>query len=223
MPQTRPATQTANTIHEEWPQQAAADLVQFVDMLRSAAQQIERQAPEERRPVMLDTMLGGIYLSPRQARAMLRAIAPLALCLNHRNKLTHATLNGALSQFVAALISAGRRAPQITADSIAAAIGLQDALGEWIAAARWQQATTAAGVAWAQAPRQTRPRNVSIRDITRQSTAIPAEQPKNKQAAPPVAQPGLLLPIPGGKQQSQPATKAPPNARSLARTTASGG
>lgn len=204
------------TYEEQWPTQITADLQALTRDLRAAVQSIERTPIIARQTIDLSAGAGSITLSTRQVRTVLRAIAPHALSTGSLRAPTQALTLG-LAQLVAAIISAGRHAtPTTQAETIDAALTAHTALGEWIDALRWQQATTRAGIAWRR-DEPTPPKSATRTDILRQSTTKKREQRKNKAQH----QQTLLLPIPGGKtdatEKTDAATIAPPALASPAR------
>ena len=211
-------SELARTYEEQWPTQITADLQALTHDLRAAVQSIERTPTSARQPIDLSAGSGTITLSTRQARTVLRAIAPHALSTGSLRAPT-AALTLALAQLVAAIISAGRHTtPTTQADTIAAAIAAHTALGDWIDALRWQQATTKAGVAWhRKADDITKPKSAAGMDVLRQSTARKPEQRKNTPG-----QRAMLLPLPGGKTQAATA-ESPDATRPLARTARGSG
>lgn len=216
------------TYADEWTTTTGEDIANLADRIRDALHGITRPRHTLRRAVTI-TATGGIELTKNEARTMLRAIAPTALTYQRGGlKLPTSDLQAALGPMCAALVSIGRRDPCIEKDAIRAGLALHAALGEWLDAMRWKQATSRAGVAWPK-PKRVESERLSITAVTRQSPATGAEQPQNSapvkprrpRAAAAAGQGHMLLPIAGKRVQNQTATEAteaePPHVAPLAR------
>ena len=171
-----------------------------------------------------------ITLSTNETRTLLRAALPFPLSTRHRRG-PHAAIVAALATFAGELQALTIQTPGEHA--IAAALDLMAALREWVAVARWHEATASASVQWK------RPPELAITAVTRQRTspddpALFSDEPAQaetdgrklrtraarlkKQAAPPEpVQRSILLPISGKAAAAKPAETAAPTNQAPAK------
>jgi hypothetical protein len=153
----------------------AERLIEAERRLRAAVQ------AQERAPHGPAKLAAEIRVSAADARTLLRAILPATLALGRTRRATLRVQQSVAAHFLA-LVNV--REPAQLDDAITTAAQLMDELAEWIAEARWRQATRRAGVAW-------RRDAVAIIPVLRQSTRPKRERPAN------TGQRHLLLPIAG--------------------------
>ena len=130
-------------------EQAAADVDQLAGHLRTALQHRHQQPPASP-AIDLSGGLPAIALSVQQARAVLRAIAPLALTTGS-SRIRVGRLSTQVADALAAYAACGRGRAGNPLDldrAIAATLALLDTLATAAASLRWREATGKAGTSW---------------------------------------------------------------------------
>jgi hypothetical protein len=142
-----------------------------------------------------------ILISANEARTLLRAAQPFPQSAKPVRE-QHAAMLAALSTFAAMLLEANDPIGGGEA-ATAAALGLLETTRAWIAAQRWKQATSGAGVSWQAPKRPTEPATAAPRDDGVQNPAMfddppsPRRRGRKRRPADVPVQRSLFLPIPG--------------------------